>query len=63
MHDKNYNSMALHTMEAIAQTGLKSVYDLIWGQCSNKLRSRLRGHTNLTTFSTNRDSILLLTTI
>jgi hypothetical protein len=35
-------------------------YDLIWGQCSESLRSRLRGHDGFTTYSTSADSLALL---
>jgi hypothetical protein len=39
---------------------MKSLYDLIWGQCSGLLRSRLRGYDDFTTYSTNADSLALL---
>ncbi len=39
---------------------MKSLYDLIWGQCSESLRSRLRGYGDYNTYSVNADSIALL---
>ena len=47
------------TKGAIEST-MKSLYDLVWGQCSESLRSRLRGDPNYTTYSTNADSLALL---
>jgi hypothetical protein len=47
------------TKGAIEST-MKSLYDLIWGQCSESLRSRLRGDPNYTTYSVNADSLALL---
>jgi hypothetical protein len=41
-------------------TTMKSLYDLIWGQCSESLRSRLRGYEDYTNYSVNADSIALL---
>ncbi len=43
--------------EAAIETVMKSLYDLIWGQCSESLRSRLRGGNNFTTYSTTADSL------
>jgi hypothetical protein len=39
---------------------MKSLYDLIWGQCSKSLRSRLRGNNNYSTYTANVDSTALL---
>ena len=47
------------TKGAIEST-MKSLYDLIWGQCSESIRSRLRGDPNYTTYSVNADSLALL---
>jgi hypothetical protein len=47
------------TKGAIEST-MKSLYDLVWGQCSESLRSRLRGDPNYTTYSVNADSLALL---
>jgi hypothetical protein len=51
--------MFVKTNAAIEST-MKSLYDLIWGQCSESLRSRLRGHNNFATYSTIADSLALL---
>jgi hypothetical protein len=47
-------------IEASIETSLKSLYDLIWGQCSESLRSRLRGYNDYNTYSVSADSIALL---
>jgi hypothetical protein len=47
-------------IESAVETTMKSLYDLIWGQCSKTLRSRLRGHSDFATYSPNADSIALL---
>jgi hypothetical protein len=51
--------MFVKTKAAIEST-MKSLYDLIWGQCSESLRSRLRGHSDFTTYSVDADSLALL---
>jgi hypothetical protein len=51
--------MFVKTKAAIEST-MKSLYDLIWGQCSKSLRSRLRGHDHFATYSTTADSLALL---
>eukprot|EP00591_Stephanopyxis_turris_P000094 CAMPEP_0195518894 /NCGR_PEP_ID=MMETSP0794_2-20130614/13873_1 /TAXON_ID=515487 /ORGANISM="Stephanopyxis turris, Strain CCMP 815" /LENGTH=156 /DNA_ID=CAMNT_0040647931 /DNA_START=274 /DNA_END=744 /DNA_ORIENTATION=+ len=38
-------------MDAGIKSTIKSVYDLIWGQCSEMLRSRLRGDKKFTQYS------------
>jgi hypothetical protein len=47
-------------IESSIETTMKSLYDLIWGQCSESLRSRLRGYGDYNTYSVNADSIALL---
>jgi hypothetical protein len=47
------------TKGAIEST-MKSLYDLLWGQCSESLNLRLRGDPNYTTYSINADSLALL---
>jgi hypothetical protein len=47
-------------IESAVETTMKSLYDLIWGQCSESLRSRLRGHDDYATYSPGADSIALL---
>jgi thymidylate synthase len=54
--------MFVKTKAAIEST-MKSLYDLIWGQCSKSLRSRLRGHDAFATYSANADSLALLKVI
>jgi hypothetical protein len=49
--------------EVAIETTMKSLYNLIWGQCSESLRSRLRGDENFITYSTTADSITLLKSI
>jgi hypothetical protein len=50
--------------EAAIETAMKSLYDLIWGQCTESLHSRLRGSNDaFTTYSTTADSITLLKSI
>jgi hypothetical protein len=51
--------MFVKTKAAIEST-IKSLYNLIWGQCNESLRSRLRGHDNFATYSTTADSLALL---
>jgi hypothetical protein len=51
--------MFVKTKAAIEST-MKSLYDLIWGQCSESLQSRLRGHDGFATYSTSADSLALL---
>ena len=46
--------------EASIETTMKSLYDLIWGQCSESLRSRLRGYNDYSNYSVNADSIALV---
>jgi hypothetical protein len=46
--------------EAGIETAMKSLYDLIWGQCSESIRSRLRGYDDFNTYSANADSMALL---
>jgi hypothetical protein len=46
--------------EAGIETAMKSLYDLIWGQCSESIHSRLRGYDDYNTYSTNADSMALL---
>jgi hypothetical protein len=47
-------------IESAVETTMKSMYDLIWGQCSETLRSRLRGHDDYAIYSPGADSIALL---
>jgi hypothetical protein len=47
-------------IESAVETTMKSMYDIIWGQCSDTLRSRLGGHDDYATYSLNADSIALL---
>ena len=47
-------------IESAVETTMKSLYDLIWGQCSESLRSRLRGHDDYALYSPDADSIALL---
>jgi hypothetical protein len=49
--------------EAAIEVAMKSLYDLIWGQCAESLRSRLRGDDQFTTYSTTADSLSLLKSI
>jgi hypothetical protein len=49
--------------EAAIETSMKSLYDLIWGQCTESLRSRLRGDDDFATYSTAADSLALLKAI
>jgi hypothetical protein len=51
--------MFVKTRAAIG-SGMKSLYDLIWGQCSESLRSRLRGFDDYPKYSQNVDSLTLL---
>jgi hypothetical protein len=47
--------------KASIESAMKSLCDLIWGQCSESLRSRLRGHNDwCATHSTDADSLALL---
>jgi hypothetical protein len=46
--------------KAAIESTMKSLYDLIWGQCSKSLRSRLRGYEDYTNYSSNADSLALL---
>jgi hypothetical protein len=39
---------------------MKSLYDLIWGQCSESIRSRLQGYDDFNTYSAKADSMALL---
>jgi hypothetical protein len=50
-------------IEASIETTMKSLYDLLWGQCSETIRSRLRGHDDYTAYSVNADSMALLKAI
>jgi hypothetical protein len=47
-------------IDVAIETAMKSLYDLIWGQCSESLRSRLRGHDDYDSYSVDGDSIALL---
>jgi hypothetical protein len=47
-------------VRATMETTMKSLYDLVWGQCSESLRSRLRGHDNYAIYSPNANTIALL---
>jgi hypothetical protein len=47
-------------MRAAIGSAMKSLYDLIWGQCSESLRSRLRGFDDYPKYSQNADSLTLL---
>jgi hypothetical protein len=47
-------------IESSIETTMKSLYDLLWGQCSKTLRSRLRGHDDYIAYSTSADSMELL---
>jgi hypothetical protein len=49
--------------EAAIETAMKSLYDLIWGQCSESLRSRLGGDNDFATYSATADSLALLKAI
>jgi hypothetical protein len=49
--------------EAAIKVAMKSLYDLIWGQCAKSLRSRLRGNYQFITYSTTADSLTLLKSI
>jgi hypothetical protein len=51
--------MFVKTKAAIEST-MVSLYDLIWGQCSKSLQSRLRGHDDFASYSTTADSLALL---
>jgi hypothetical protein len=42
------------------EAAMKSVYDLIWGQCSESIQSRLRGYDDYNIYSANADSMALL---
>jgi hypothetical protein len=46
--------------KAAIESTMKSLYALIWGQCSKLLRSRLCVHNNFATYSTTADSLALL---
>jgi hypothetical protein len=46
--------------KATVESTMKSLYDLIWGQCSETLRSRLRGYNDYVVYSTSADSVALL---
>jgi hypothetical protein len=46
--------------KAVIESTMKSLYDLIWGQCRESLRSRLRGNSDFATYSVNADSLALL---
>jgi hypothetical protein len=54
--------MFVKTKAAITST-MKSLYDLIWGQCSDSLRSRLRGNSDFVTYSAAANSLALLMAI
>jgi hypothetical protein len=47
-------------MRAAITSAMKSLYDLLWGQCSESLRSRLRSFEDYPTYSQNGDSLTLL---
>jgi hypothetical protein len=50
-------------VEASIETTMKSLYDLLWGKCSETIRSRLREHNNYADYSANADSMALLKAI
>jgi hypothetical protein len=50
--------MFVKTRAAI-ESAMKSLYNLIWGQCSESLQSRLRGYEDYTTYSTDADILSL----
>jgi hypothetical protein len=50
-------------VEASIETMMKSLYDLLWGQCSETIRSRLHGHDDYADYSANADSMALLKAI
>mmetsp|Transcript_6154 Transcript_6154/g.8899 ORF Transcript_6154/g.8899 Transcript_6154/m.8899 type:complete len:160 (-) Transcript_6154:953-1432(-) len=47
-------------MDAAIVSTLKSIYDLIWGQCSETLCSRLQGTEDFKEYSANASTIALL---
>jgi hypothetical protein len=47
-------------IESSIETTMKSLYDLLWGQYSETLRSRLRGHDDYIAYSTRADRMALL---
>jgi hypothetical protein len=49
--------------EAAIETAMMSLYDLLWGQCSETLRSRLKGNDDFAAYSASADSIALLKSI
>jgi hypothetical protein len=49
--------------EAAIEVAMRSLYDLIWGQCAESLRLRLRGDDQFITYSTTADSLTLLKSI
>jgi hypothetical protein len=49
--------------EAAIEMAMKSLYDLIWGQCTESLRSRLRGDDAFINYSSSADSLTLLKAI
>jgi hypothetical protein len=49
--------------EAAIDTDMKFLYDLLWGQCTESVRSRLRGSDAFAASSTTADSIALFKSI
>jgi hypothetical protein len=47
-------------MRAAITAAMKSLYDLLWGQCSKSLQSRLRSFDDYATYSQDGDSLTLL---
>ncbi len=47
-------------MRAAITAAMKSLYNLLWGECSESLRSRLRGFDDYPTYSQDGDSLTLL---
>mgnify|MGYP002807166505 CR=1 FL=1 len=50
-------------VEASIETTMKSLYDLLWGQCRETIRSRLRGYVDYANYSANAGSMALLKAI
>ncbi len=49
--------------KAAIVAAMKALYSVVWGQCSETLRSKLKGNADFTTISTNADSLELLKAI
>jgi hypothetical protein len=50
-------------VEASIETTMKSLYDLLWGQCRETICSRLRGYDDYADYSANAGSMVLLKAI